>query len=293
MWRFIKPSVVSFFPEEVISMQNALNLSSADNIAGSYLTFRVGNAAFALAVGCVRYITSRDAITTRTVPDTSYERHSVFEHDGLPVPLYRFSELIESHSRSDESAALIELLKARKQDHINWLDALEHSLRSGEPFVKATDPHKCEFGRWYDNYQAEDQELQEILVRFDAPHKHIHSLAERLLDLALTDEGKVESLKIIAEERHATLRQLLELFDQAQARLQDMTKPVVIILENGSRSFAIELDSIDGMMEFTSKNFLADVHKDHDEEALCYDGYFQTDQGDLFLKVDPQHLLTR
>jgi chemotaxis signal transduction protein len=268
-----------------------VDTSGVDTVAGSYLTFRVGNAAFALTVGCVSYITSRDAIVTRTVPDTDHSSRTVFEHDGQPVPLSRFSDLINTHSRTDESAELIKLMDVHKQDHINWIDSLEHTLRNGDPFTKATDPHKCAFGLWYDNYHTEDIDLQKILARFEAPHKHIHSLAESLIKPATDDRKVEEALAILEQERFSTLQELLELFAQARFRLEDMIKPVVIILENQHSTFAIELDSIDGMLEFSKKDWLADVHKNQEDAPLCYDGYFQNDKEELFLRLDPDHLL--
>lgn len=260
------------------------------NRAGSYITFQAGSAHYSLLAECVRYITSMDSIKTREAPNGMGSTHQLFEFEGQPIVLYRFCDLVGTNSLIDECADLIELLKQRRQDHINWVETLEHSIESGEPFTKATDPHKCAFGLWYDQYKTNDHELKEILAGFDEPHRRIHSLAKSLLRM-VEEQGNVkEALDILKTERYTTLKTLLALFTQVENRLLDMVKPVVLIVNNGDQMFALELDNIENIHEFEDQHWLPDS-PNRTKSQLCYDGFFQKEEGQLFIKLDPKQLV--
>jgi chemotaxis protein histidine kinase CheA len=66
----------------------------------------------------------------------------------------------------DKINAFDDLLKARKQDHINWLNELENSVKEKRDFKLATDPTKCAFGKWYYNFKTDDISLKEHLDKF-------------------------------------------------------------------------------------------------------------------------------
>lgn len=254
--------------------------------AGSYITFQTGNARFALEVEFVRYITAANSLKKRETPDEQQNTHTLFDFNDQAVALYRFSDIIGTHSQAKSIAELIELLTQRKQDHINWMQALEHSLQTGTVFTKATDPHKCAFGLWYDTYKTDDEELAAIMSRFDAPHKRIHALAEKLLTIAAKPQGIKEALAILEAEKRSTLSELLKLFALAAARLEDILKPVVIIIAMDQSHYAIELDSIEDIRSFTEEDWLPDIQQ-QSAQLNCCDGFFQTADNKLFLKINP------
>lgn len=274
-------------------MQTAIHSEhqTRESRAGSYMTFSAGSAHFSLLVGHIRYIASRDSIRVRVTPNQSGPSHQVFEFEGQPIVLYKFNKLVGASSLVDESAELIELLRQRKQDHIDWIEALENSIRTAEEFKKATDPHKCAFGMWYDRYVPADEELKAIMVQFNEPHCRIHSLAETLLKIA--QSGHVDrAIALLNEERYSTLKQLLSLFGQAEARLQDMVKPVVMIVDLGHWQYALELDNIEDIHEFNDQHWLQDSPHNL-EHKHCYDGFFQKENGKLFIKLDPSALVPK
>lgn len=254
----------------------------------SFITFNSGLAAFAIPVKDVRYITAVGTLKIRTVPTREGLSRKVFDYGTESIVLYRFSDIVGSHSQVDESVELSKLLQQRRQDHVNWMDALEHSLKTGEPFSKALDPHKCAFGQWYDSFEAKDEELKDILRTFDSPHKHIHSLASKLIDKASTSDGKAEALKILAFERGATLQQLLNCFGRAIARLEELVKPVVLVLDGGKSTFALEVEKINDIIEFSEDDWLDD---NADRDTNFHDGFFQAQGGQLHFNLLPGALL--
>lgn len=260
------------------------------NIAGSYLTFHLSQAKYALPVDAIQYITTRDAIDPHEIPRGESDPSRIFTFQDEQISLYNFSRLIGSASQIEECHALIEMLDQRKQDHIDWVEALESSLNSGSEFTHAKDSHQCAFGHWYDHYHTNDDELRAIMAQFNEPHKRIHSLAETLLSMTKNEDKIDEALRILNDERHSTLKQLFRLFGQAKSRLSDMLKPVVVILQANDRSYAVELDSIDQIMEFNDDHWLPG--KEQDLKHPCYDGFLQKKEGELYIRLEPAHLIT-
>ncbi|WP_075188069.1 CZB domain-containing protein [Teredinibacter haidensis] len=258
--------------------------------AGSYLTFKAGDMHFALSVHHVRYIAALSSLSTRTVPGHNGAANSVFDFDGKAIGLYPLNKIVGAEEKTNESVELIKLLETRRQDHIDWINALEHSIRTGAHFDKARDSHQCAFGIWYDQYKPEDSEMESILSLFDKPHKLIHSIADRLLSMAHDDHRIEDAIEILNKTRDTTLHHLLELFDQATARLKDLTKPVVLVLEDGGKIFALELEQISDIKEFSAASWLPDQSQQQGDFG-GYDGFFQTQNAELFLNIVPHKLL--
>ncbi|MEE3209576.1 chemotaxis protein CheW [Thalassolituus sp.] len=267
---------------------NQTAVATQSDVAGSYLTFHLPRAKYALPVDSIQYITTLDAIDPHDVPGGKSGIRRMFTYEGTQIPLFNFSRLIGSTSQLEECEQLISMLKQRRQDHIDWITALEHSINHGEEFKKAADPHLCAFGLWYDKYKAHDEELRKIMAQFDAPHNRIHSLATRLLKMAHEEDKAEEANRILNDEKHSTLKVLLRLFDQATARLEEMLKPVVVILRAAGRTYGIELDSIDQIIEFDNRHWLPD--EEQELQHACYDGFLQKNEGELFIRLEPAHL---
>lgn len=255
----------------------------------TYITFAAGKAVFSIETLRVRYITARDMLDIRPVPTRQGDFREVFDYQGNIITLYSFSGAVGVRPQAEESAELKKLFADCKQDHIDWIDALEHSIRAGEPFTKATDPHQCAFGKWYDNFRPEDEELRTIMEAFDTPHKHIHALAERLLKIAADPACIDEALNELSIARGSTLRELLKLFSSATIRLEDMVKPVVLVLDGGNGLFALEIEGVRDIMEFSGKNRVVD--KESSGESAIHDGYFKDADGDLYINILPSNLL--
>lgn len=272
-------------------MSQAAAMSVSDtHAAGSYITFHVGQAEYALSVRYVRYITARASLQTRSAPDRQGPPSTVFDFEGKSVVLHRLCNLVNSGSQLDESTELIDLLNSRRQDHINWIDALEYSIKTGERFEKATDPHKCAFGVWYDRYQPRDPELKKIMERFDGPHQRIHSLAENLLHQAHHLGELTQAIQALEAEKNSTLKELLVLFNEAISRLEEMIKPVVLVLQDGRRLFGLEVENIGDIRDFSPANWLAGQQAA--DAVVCYDGFFQSENKALFLNIVPHRLLS-
>lgn len=135
------------------------------------------------------------------------------------------------------------MLPQRRQDHLDWMAALEDSIRSGGAFAKARNPHECAFGKWFYGYRAKDRRLALLLGQFEQPHAVIHALADKLLGQA---EGgqRGEALRAFEEARQGTLATLMRLFDSAQGLVVELQRRIAVIVADEELTCALGADGV-------------------------------------------------
>lgn len=149
------------------------------------------------------------------------------------------------------------MMDARKQDHVEWLTDLENSIHQNREFTKTTDPHKCAFGKWFYSYKTDDITLQEILDKFELPHKKLHGIAiqaEKLKQLGKDQE--IESL--FQMTRNTTLMEMINLFDQIKVIYRKSLQELAVILEFENHKTAFPVDQV-LTVEYLKKIETADI----------------------------------
>lgn len=156
-----------------------------------------------------------------------------------------------------EMHELIEILEAREQDHVHWLEELESCAREGREFTLARDPAECAFGRWYAGFHTDNLTLRAHLRRFDAPHRAIHALADDIM--ALAERGNVDgAIQAIAGARLTTLRTMRALFAQGISLLQETSSETLVILEAGDALVGLSTDRVEAV-EYLAPDSIQDI----------------------------------
>lgn len=266
------------------SMANALNA----------FTFWVGDSLFAINLDNVLSV-EQDNSAIQPDPFEGRGSLGIVKHHGVPVRVFDFAEFLGIISCGDQKEVMISTLVAREQDHIDWLNALEHSIQSEEPFTKERDPHLCAFGKWYDNFETRDEELQEIMQQFDTPHKRIHALADRLLNMK--NKGQADqALEELGRERNTTLVELRRLFDRARGQIQDSIRSVLLFVTVDGKvpRVALRLNEISDMVSFTMEQITSTNSLgvgDEERLASVLKGYLSAGSDKDCLLVDVDGLL--
>lgn len=203
--------------------------------------FQVGNRVMALALEEVEHILQlgggREAEGGISVDGGVI----LFRDEAVPWrPLW---EPLAAPSIYREFDELAQTLPQRRQDHIDWMAALEHSLVNDQPFAKARSPYECAFGKWFYAFRSQDRRLALLLSQFEYPHARIHGLADRLLARAEAGE-RAAALAEFHSEKESTLAQLLSLFDQVLVMLPTLKRPVALILNQGGQRLALGVDRV-------------------------------------------------
>lgn len=209
------------------------------------VNFRVGEKYIALNILDI-LVTERYQEDLTTIPTEDQSFLGVKDYVGTPTPVFDMGLIMNNKVTKDVNSSLIETFSKAEKAHQDWLDSLEQSVRNNTVFNGERNAQKCEFGLWYDKFSIEDEELAGLIKKFDAPHKRIHQLADKVL--ALQEAGQTEeALNMLSLERQGTLVQLKRLFEDAQTQVIESYKPIIVYTTTDGRTPYIGLlvDSVE------------------------------------------------
>ncbi|CAH9055249.1 hypothetical protein PSECIP111951_02763 [Pseudoalteromonas holothuriae] len=190
------------------------------------INFRVGQKTISLKILDI-LLTERYEGNLTSLPNGNPSFLGVKDYMGTPTPIFDLGIILNSQSSYDINNALVELLRAREDEHRSWLQALEKSVVHGHDFDKARDPKQCEFGQWFYNFKTENDDLKAILSRFEEPHNRLHALADTLLSLC-ADDKKQKALSMLDKEKATTFLKLMRLFESAREQISLDHKPIIV-----------------------------------------------------------------
>ena len=277
-----------------VAASNQTNVDD-DSEALTVFTFWIGDELFAIDIANILSIT-QDLDSLLKTPVKSKGLTGIINYLGNPVAVYNFAEMLSIPSTRELKNELVELLDAREKDHIDWIDALEKSLKDDVPFEQARDPHMCTFGKWYDKFKTRDEALSDIMAQFDKPHKKIHALADELL--GLKEQGKLEqALEKLRVARMTTLNYLRKHFTHARDQIQESLHTVVINITNDGNKpvVALQIDEIHEVMNFTQTDLIG-LERIGLDTIEGMEGYFRgylgsDDNNSSCLLLDTKNLL--
>ncbi len=189
----------------------------------------------------------------RPIPEMPEYMLGVTNLRGKIVPLIDLRIRFGQTSLEQEAQNFITLLEEYEQAHKSWLKELEECIKEKREFKLARNPHKCKFGQWYDSYKSMDVLVANYLKKFNEPHKSIHGVADKALDLE--DQGNIdEANELIENTKNTVLAEMLYLFDGLKDLLRERVKTLVLIIEVDSTLFGLNVDNINSVEEILSES---------------------------------------
>ncbi len=222
-----------------------------DGIEDKYVIFKVLNNSFGVPVkDVIEFVSMPDNITK--VPDMPEMVRGVINLRGKVIPLCDLRILMGIESLPEHYNILIENLKQREKEHMEWINELEKSIIEERDFNLPTDPHKCKFGLWYDEYMKNTENSSYIsmfLRSFDTPHKAIHSVADRTK--AFVKNGQFDrAMEIVRKTKNNTLKKMVNLFaDFYQLIVEEKNKEIAVMTKYNNRIVAFTADSVESVEE--------------------------------------------
>lgn len=197
------------------------------------------------------------------IPHTPHYVRGVVNLRGRVVPLIDLRARLGMSSFLDQIESFCSIMDQREQDHKNWLAELEASVKESREFKLTTDPHKCAFGKWYDDYKPETYALASLLRKFDVPHRKIHAIAEKVK--SLEEEGNIQAAQQIIDEcRDVELAEMIKLFDQVRKAYRAHNNEITIVLAPDSQLFAVTADTVE-TIETLAEGSIEDIPECHIE----------------------------
>ncbi len=223
---------------------------------------------FAVSASHVREMVAMPKVVT--LPRTPDYIRGVINLRGKVIPVMDLRLRMGKISLADEVKDLIQLLDQREQDHKNWIVELESSVRERREFKLATDPHKCAFGKWYDNFNTDNRLLANCLTKFDAPHQKIHSIAVKVKGMA-EKENFDSAYEIINRTKEGELSEMIKLFSEARSLLKESNREIALVLEWKERVMTFGVDSVTTVEKLSESNIenLPGITSSSDNESIA------------------------
>lgn len=223
-------------------IKNKVNYSS--------LIFRLDKDFYALRIDMISSILILEDESITTLPNTSKEIRGIMNLRGDIIAIIDLRYVFGIISLDEEYREFKDMLDARKQDHLNWVEALQRSVDTGEEFTLATDPHKCKLGVWYDNFKTEFDSINYHIRKLDEPHKKLHKAALEVKNCSKDCEAceRKECLKdIFVRIEKEYVPKIVSLLEDAKDVFMTNFKEMVIALDIGDQRIGIIVDEVLGI----------------------------------------------
>lgn len=180
----------------------------------------------------------------RPMPNNPEHMMGIMRWNGTSIPVVDMRVLFGLPTLAETT----EEFAVMRQMHMDWIEALEDSVRNHTQFTKAVDPHQCKFGKWFDNFHTDNISLNFILNKIGAPHEYIHRHgADVQKCMAVQDwEGAEQKYK---EAYEVCTTQVLPLLDDLIRTYREVNHGIVIVIRRGNRSLGLMVDEIDTLIQ--------------------------------------------
>ena len=110
----------------------------------------------------------------------------------------------------------------KEQPDIVLLDMIMSDMSGSErrEFKLAIDPHKCAFGKWYDNFETDNRTLSGCLKKCDAPHQEIHGIAIKVKGMEEKEDFD-SAYEIINPTKEGERAEMIRLFSRLAPFLEN------------------------------------------------------------------------
>jgi len=209
-----------------------------------WVIFILHNQKFAFSVNDVREMLAMQKIIT--VPDNPSYFRGVTNLRNQVLPVVDLRKKMGMQGLAEEMDELVEMLVQREEEHKQWIDELEASVREKRPFKLTTDPHQCAFGKWYDSFRTDNLVLEFCLKKFDEPHKRIHEVGNTVCDYVnRNDFGS--ALELIGQTKNLALAEMIGLFRETRSILKGTNREILMVLDKKGTRVCVSVDAIDSV----------------------------------------------
>lgn len=258
-----------------------LNIDANKELDNKYLIFSLKSEKYAFSIRNIKEIIIKPSVNFAPNLPPFYLGMTKLRNDILPIISLR--KRLSYETVDEENSKLKEQLKIMKDEHLEWIDTLEHSIANGTEFRLQRDPHQCSFGKWYYSFKSDSSLINSILRKFEDPHVAIHKLANESIEIA-KKEGIDAAVKHLSHAKSTTMKMLLSLFNELQNNLDNLSRETTIVfIDANGKQYGFVVDNIDKIIEISPdqieipseynefSDYLVGIGKMQDDFYLIFD----------------------
>lgn len=181
------------------------------------------------------------------VPDAPSEYRGIVDIRGEVYPVIDMRSLFGYQPLEKESADFTAMLEAREQDHLNWANELKRCVEADIDFTLTTDPHKCAFGKWYDEFKNSPHNSDYSLHKIEKPHEELHRTADKIAEIRKRPDSPDKTRKLnelmnmVFDE---FVPEILNIMDEAKRRYKTFFRETMVTFNSEGGNAAIVVDKV-------------------------------------------------
>lgn len=245
------------------------------------------------ATSCESVLSLNQLPDATPLPKAPPEVRGVINFRGRLIELLDARKLLGIKTVAEEIADFNAMMDQRYNDHRNWLNTLENSVKNDTEFTLATDPHKCAFGKWYDSYSSKNTNIMFLstFAKFDKPHKEIHAIAHKAEHL-IAQGDRQAAMQLVESTRNTTLAEMLGLFDDLKDSYLNSRKEIVVVIgEDESNCVGLSVDQITAIEHLSEYD--EDLVKDSMTETQYVSGIAKRKDGSVVILLNDEYILDK
>lgn len=245
------------------------------------------------ATSCESVLSLNQLPDSTPLPKAPPEVRGVINFRGRLIELVDTRKLLNLKTITEEVVEFNAMINQRYQDHLNWINTLEATVKSDTEFTLTTDPHKCAFGKWYDSYSSKNTNIMfmSTFAKFDKPHKDIHQIgitAKQLIERG----NKQAAIDLVESTKNIELKQMLGLFDDLKEAYNNSRKEIVVVIgENESKCIGLSVDQITAIEHLS--DFDENLVKDSMTGTEYLSGIAKRKDGSVVILLNDEFLLAK
>ncbi|MGI6751121.1 MAG: chemotaxis protein CheW [Anaerovoracaceae bacterium] len=222
-----------------------------------YVCVRLKDQVYALDAAKVESIFEiKDKITP--LPEANRFILGVILLRGEVLSLLDLRKLLNIESMEEEHKEFVDMLNQRKNEHVQWVDALKHSVETGETFTLAIDHRDCAFGQWYDKYESPNQTIQMRFNRIGEPHRAIHESAIKVF----SHKDKEAQHNVINNITIPAMKNVIKSIDDMIEEFIHTQRSLCVAISDGNDKIGVVVDEVLSVEELADMKFIDKEEQD-------------------------------
>lgn len=213
-------------------------------------TFFVEEMMFGLSVDNVLML-DQNIDKIQRVPVEEQGFCGVIKFQGVVVPVFDFAHRVGVRSGFDAKKQLLEQIKQRELQHLEWVKQLSQSLTHGDAFLLDLAASDCDSALWFRQFDSRDETLNDIIHAFVDPHNQLHQTGEQALN-QVRREGSDNVVNDFKHKVNQVLLTLKTLGRRAKEQIEsDMRQVLLFITDDGKTPrYALLIDEINDVISY-------------------------------------------
>lgn len=206
-----------------------------------WLIFTLNEKAYAVNSKYVNGLEMPGKVTP--IPDAPDIYCGLVERRGEVYPLLNMRKLFHFPPIDEEVAEFGKMIEQRRLEHVKWLETFEKCIETKEEFTLAIDPHKCAFGKWYDQFVKGDHPTAFYIKKIEEPHRLLHETAAKAI--SAMNSGDDETAKALFNKvKTEYYPRVIAILKDAQEVYRNAYREIVVVLADEHQLLGLLVDGV-------------------------------------------------